>query len=133
MRRWIHPLTAWSLVVLLTTVAGVRDGLHLIPGMGHEVTVGGQVLLLGETQTEPTDETLAPACCFVARCKTNNTVQILDEDDCPLCHFFGMKLAGASVWMMTLAELQVRMAALDPLDAKAIASHVYQARAPPHA
>ena len=127
-RRFVYPLAAWSLVVLLTAVAGVREGLHLVPGMGHEVTFGGQVVMLGDCGID-SDSSSPPPCCFLAPGK--ESAQLLDEDDCPVCHLLGMKLTAPVSSVIELLALPVASVVVEPFEARAFASLVYHARAPP--
>jgi hypothetical protein len=127
-RRSLYPLATWALVVLLTTVAGVREGLHLVPGMGHGVTVGGQVVMLGNCSLD-SDSSLPPPCCFLAPSK--ESTQLLDEDDCPICHLLGMKLTVAVSSVIELLELPVASAVVEPIERRAFVPLVYHARAPP--
>lgn len=129
--RSTYRLAAWLLIALLAIVAGVREGLHLIPGLGHGIIVGDQVLLLGEEHEGPWVDS-APRCgCLVA--PVRDTLLVLDEDDCPICNLLGMKLAPGATGLMLLLELQTEKTPFAFVHAEAFVPAAYQARGPPTA
>lgn len=130
LRRSIHTLTCWSLVVLLTAVVAMRDGLHLLPGMSHGVVVGNQVVVLGETASHDPGGDSYIRCCILEPAGPRS-FDVLDEDECPLCRFFGMKLAAEACESLPWIEVQLPFATCPPLLVQVVACSVYQARAPP--
>jgi len=127
-RRFVYPLATWTLVVLLTAVAGVREGLHLVPGMGHEVTVGGQVVMVGDCGIDSASS-LPPPCCFLAPSK--ESAQLLDQDDCPICHLLGMKVTAPVSGAMRPIEMPLGWAVIAAISVQVFDTRVYQARVPP--
>ncbi len=130
LRRSIQSLTCWSLVVLLTAVVALRDGLHLLPGMSHGVVIGNQVVMLGEPSNSTRGGSLDVRCCFWES-EGAQSFDVLDENECPLCRFFGMKLAAESCESLPWIEVQLPLATCLPLNIQRLACPVYQARAPP--
>ncbi len=130
-RRSIQQYAAWLLVALLTIVSGFRDGLHLIPGLGHEVMLGERVLLLGAKRADPFGESFSADRCLAA--SNSESAAVLDESECPICHVLGMKLAAAASGTLLPAEPQAAPPRAAVVEFDAFLHTVYQARAPPRA
>ncbi len=111
-------------------MVGVRDGLHLLPGMSHGVVVGNQVVVLGETSSHDADGFSHFRCCSLEPAGPQ-PFDVLDEDECPLCRFFGMKLAAEVCESPPWFEVPLPVATCPPLLVQVVACSVYQARGPP--
>ncbi len=73
---------AWLLIVTLTIVASVDEGLHYIPGFGHAAPEGNGYFLLGITL--PDDAPPVSSQTRIAG-KSGPDIPIYDEDECPIC------------------------------------------------
>ncbi len=117
------------LVALLAIVAGLGEGLHMIPGLGHGVIVGERVLVLGETPDHsPVGFNVEP-CCVCNQC--GKSIPIVDEDDCPICQILGASFAPDAAAAMPAVDVVAGQPVSVPPVAAAPASAFYQARAPP--
>lgn len=125
----MQSLTTWLLVVLLTTFASVREGLHLLPGLSHAVMLGDQAILLGQWQPALFDASVPPADCITA-C-SDDPARALEEDACPICRLLGMKFAPAAPDGVVPVEISVDQPVPASENSEAAVIAVYQARAPP--
>jgi len=124
-------LIAWLLVILVTLVAGLREGLHALPGMGHAVRVGEQVIVLGDTGGgSPGTPVFAAGGTTVSG---SDPLRILNPSDCPLCRLLALTFVAGPAGTTVLAEIEVRQSASAPVAHGALMLGVYQARAPPQA
>ncbi len=125
----LRRTAAWTLAALLAIIAGVGEGLHFIPGLGHGVMVGERVLVLGEVPDKPRIGLDAEPCCACTH--GGQSVPIVEEDDCPICQIIGASFApDAAAAMPALAVVAEHFLAA-PAVAAVPAPAVYHARAPP--
>ncbi len=124
-----YRLAAWLLVILLTALAVMREGLHAIPGMGHAIRVGDRVVLLG-VRTQPRKST-SPVCSLVS--PGVDLARLLDPAACPLCRLLGIPFLATVSGTATPAELQARLPAPAPAGTESPIPDFYLARGPPRA
>ncbi|MBN2577793.1 MAG: hypothetical protein JXB10_02290 [Pirellulales bacterium] len=96
----LKKTVAWILIVLLAIIAGVSEGLHWIPGCGHGVFVGDQILLLGIEA--PDAHWPADARIRVERPRSKS-IPFYDEDECAICSAVGHVFKSADSVPMTMA------------------------------
>lgn len=122
------PIT-WSLIIALTIVSGVGEGLHLIPGCGHGVEVGGRVLLFGIEFARP-DAPISDWLC-VERSDDPN-IPMRDEDDCPICSLLARCFSLTShVQFVLVMPLTHDLPAAVVCAAPSLSLRLHWARAPP--
>lgn len=120
---------AWVLVATLALVAGIGDGLHLIPGCGHGVPVGDRTLLLGISV--PWDHRTTDDRPHVER-PEGQDIPIYDEDQCAICSVVGQSCtSGDSAPLVLVMPLACDLPAVVLCDAPVATAHPFQARAPP--
>jgi hypothetical protein len=135
--RLFHRSAAWLLVALVAIVGGVGEGLHLIPGLGHGIIVGNQVLVHGEgladfggAQSGSCSESRPPCC---GEPDGLEGVVLLDEDDCPICQILSKTFApGDGAPAVSLAVCAEQLTA-EGIGVEAAPPAIYQARVPPRA
>ena len=95
---------SWLLIVTLTIVASVNEGLHYIPGFGHATPEGDGYFLLGidvpQDARSPSPETRIAG-------KTGPSIPIYDEAECPICAAGQARSLFGEVASCELAELLV--------------------------
>lgn len=125
----IRRTAAWSLAALLTLIAGLGEGLHWLPGMGHGLLVGDRVLLLGETPRDPLGGLGSRACCTGV--PSDDSLPVLDEDDCPICQILGLSFESGAPAALPAVDLLAAYSRAAPAPALPLAPAVYQPRGPP--
>lgn len=126
----MHPLcrtVASLLVALLAVIAGLGEGLHLLPGLGHGVIVGDHLLLLGIES--PCCQGRASGPAFFSDGHHGQSVPILDEDDCPVCQLLVASFAPTDA--IAAADVVAEHCLGAPVATVLIAPAIYNARAPP--
>jgi len=122
------PIT-WSLILALTMISGVGEGLHLIPGCGHGIEVGDRVLLLGIRIAWPGTPISDRPC--VERSDVPS-IPMWDEDDCPICSLLAQCPSLTShVQFFLVMPLTHDVAPAAACDAPSPSLRVRWARAPP--
>ena len=125
----IRKSVACILVVLLTIIYGVGEGLHWIPGCGHGIRVGNLVLLLGiDVPDTPRSADDRP---HVER-PQGQDIPIYDEDQCAICSAIGLSCTSADSASFVLAVPLVQD--LPPValcGAPSAIIYFFRARAPP--
>ncbi len=125
----LRRTAAWTLAALLAIIAGVGEGLHFIPGLGHAVLVGERVLVLGETPATPSLGPPISPCC---ECSSGTgSLPVLGEDDCPVCQILGASFAPAAPPPLLAVDVVARDTLAGLPVAATPAPALYQARAPP--
>lgn len=120
---------AWSLIVVLTIITCVNEGLHFVPGFGHAAVEGDKLLLLGITL--PNDGTPASSGACVGK-ENSLDNPILDEDECPVCSATGKHSSSGDSVSFDLAASLVNEALIHtPSPAIAATGRDFLPRAPP--
>lgn len=124
-----NKLITWSLIIALTIISGVGEGLHFIPGCGHGIEVGDRVLLVG-IDFAGYGTPISDRPC-VERFDDHG-IPMWDEDDCPICSLLAQCFSPAG-----LAQFILVMPFAHDLPAAVICTvpsstlRLCQARAPP--
>lgn len=125
------PFVAWSLAALLGLVAGMGEGLHLIPGCGHGTEVGNVVLWVGCCSFEnsrPTNDHDEPGVTVPGK----PPPPIESEEACPICSKLGKHFTLSSpipVGFVTRLQTEVPVVVLR--DVPVETAGMIKARAPP--
>ena len=127
----LKRFVVWSLAALLGLVAGVGEGLHLIPGCGHGVEVGNGVLWVGCCGFEtpyPTSDHDQPEVTVPGK----PAPPIESEEACPICSKLGKHFTLPSpIAVGFVARLQSEAPVVVLRDVPVETAGVIQARAPP--
>ena len=127
-----HPVSrtvAWLLAALLAVVAGLGEGLHLLPGLGHGVIVGDHLLLLWIES--PCCQGRASGPASFSDGHHGQSVPILDEDDCPVCQLLVASFAPTDAIAIAAVDVVAEHCLGGPVATVLIAPAIYNARAPP--
>ena len=129
MMRKLHTPIAWLLIATLSIVAGIGEALHSIPGCGHGVLVGDQVVILGislpccprESDGQPHFE------------RANDfDIPIYSEAQCAICSVVGQSCTSADcVPYVGVMPLLHDLVAVVLRDTSVTTTRSFQARAPP--
>ena len=124
-----HRIVAYTLIVLLTIISGVGEGLHWIPGCGHATPVGDSFLLLGIDLADTDHPTNGRS--HVQRPEEPD-VPVFDEDECPVCSMVGQTCTAGEFVSHSLEALLVQEC-LPPvcLVVSLNTRQLFHARAPP--
>jgi hypothetical protein len=130
--RSAHKRCAWMVLVLFSAIAVTGNGLHFLPGVGHECRGNHRSL---ETSAESQRPTRANEFVRSAAEHDRNFSAISgdeDSDHCPVCQYFTqaqtVPLSVAFVIDSDVAE--GRILTIRPLLANGVAG-AYSSRAPP--
>ena len=120
---------AWSLIVTLTIVASVDEGLHYIPGFGHATQEGNRYLLLGISV--PDDAAPVSSQTRITG-KAGQDIPVYDEAECPICSASQERsLFGQVTSFESVASLVRDVPVLVSISAISTAVRSSQPRAPP--
>lgn len=127
MKRFV----VWSLAALLGLVAGVGEGLHLLPGCGHGIEVGNGVLWVGCCSTDepcPTRDDNGPGVAVPGK----PAPPIQGEEACTICSKLGKHFAPPSPIVVGIAaRLQDEVPLVVLRDVPVETAGAIHARAPP--
>ena len=127
--RHSHKPITWLLIVILTIVASVNEGLHFIPGFGHAIQEGDRYLLLGISVPNE-DLPVSPEREIVR--KDHADIPIYDEAECPICSAAqGRSLFGEVASFESVASLVCDVPVFVPVSTFSTLGHSIQPRAPP--
>ncbi|MBN2296008.1 MAG: hypothetical protein JXM70_26485 [Pirellulales bacterium] len=130
MNNVFRKLTIWMLIANLAIIAGVGEGLHLIPGCGHGIELGNRVLLLGVDLPQSDDLPAGDTPCVK---KTSDLkIPIYDEDLCAICSLIGEHCTPSGPFLFIVAmplRPEVPWIVLDEVSSAVILS--FHSRAPP--
>lgn len=127
MKRFV----VWSLAALLALVAGMGEGLHLLPGCGHGTEVGGVVLWVGcfsSDNSSPTNDHDGPGVTVPGK----PAPPIQGEEACTICSKLGKHFTPPSpIAVGIAARLQSELPVVVLRDVPVETAGAIQARAPP--
>ena len=127
----LKRFVVWSLAALLSLVAGMGEGLHLMPGCGHGIEVGNGVLWVGcfgFENSRPTKDRDEPGVTVPGK----PAPPIQSEEACPICSKLGEHFTLPSpIPVGFVARLQSEVPVVVLRDVPVETAGVIQARAPP--
>jgi hypothetical protein len=82
--RFQRP-TTWSLLVVLTMLAGGSEGLHALPGCGHYIELPSGLIGVGISPDE--DEEQQSGGGLNLRSPSPGRLSVVGAGQCPLCSF----------------------------------------------
>ena len=130
MRFSSRAATTWFLAGLFGVVAGMGEGLHLIPGCGHAVELPHGYLFVGLAKPKSTARPDDPSPA-VGR-PQGGSPSCYDEGDCPICRLSGQgKVIAAGVSFPLVLPIADHLPAIALQASPARAPQPFDARAPP--
>lgn len=124
-----HRSIAWLLIAILAIVAGVNEGLHLVPGLGHAVEVGSGYLLQGIDLRERRQATESGKGIGHP---DGPDIPIYDEDQCAICSAVGQSAAsGHGAELYLVVPLGDDLPAFSDGRVSTPTGHCFRPRAPP--
>lgn len=127
----LKRFAVWCLAALLGLVAGMGEGLHLIPGCGHGIEVGNVVLWVGcfgVDNSRPTKDCDEPGVTVPGK----PAPPIQSEEACPICSKLGEHFTLSSpIPVGSVARFQSGVLVVVLCGVPVETTGVTQARAPP--
>lgn len=125
----LNKRAAWTLIVALTVISGVGEGLHFVPGCGHATPDGSHYFLLGVGGLAAQFSADGQEC--VDR-HDGSSIPIYDEDQCSICSLIGQHSTAAKSFQFILVmPLVHELPAVAIIDTPVATTCCFQARAPP--